>query len=118
MASIRKTKKSIRYACGDIAAELLIASHAIKDFNRSETAGIINDIAGLQVDSLAKCSFDFDKAKSDFENGKLYRVARRKYAAAAFRKLNEEMDKRMQDIVDKMNAAMPQHIKEAVKAKA
>ena len=55
MASIRKTKKSIRYACGDIAAELLIASHAIKDFNRSETAGIINDIAGLQVDSLAKC---------------------------------------------------------------
>ncbi|MDE5594801.1 MAG: hypothetical protein K2I89_04420 [Muribaculaceae bacterium] len=116
MASIRKTKKSIRYVCGDIAAELLIASHAIKDFNRNETVNIINDIASLQCDALAKCSFDFDKAKSDFENGKLYRSARRKYASAAFHKLNDEIGKRMQEIVDKMNAAMPQHIKDAAKA--
>lgn len=116
MASIRKTKKNIRYACGDIAAELLIASHAIKDFNRAETNKIISDIASLQVAALSKCSFDFDKAKSDFENGKAYKDARRKYAAAAFHKLNEEMGKRMQEIVDKMNAAMPQHIKDALKA--
>ena len=34
MASIRKTKKDIRYACGDIAAELLIASHIIKGFDK------------------------------------------------------------------------------------
>ena len=58
----------IRYACGDIAAELLIASYAIKDFNRDETANIINDIASLQVDALSKCNFIFDKSKSDCEN--------------------------------------------------
>ena len=116
MASIRKTKKNIRYACGDIAAELLIASHAIKDFNRAETTKIISDIASLQVDALSKCSFDFDKAKSDFESVKAYNTAKRKYAAAAFHKLNEEIGKRMQAIVDQMNAAMPQHIKDAVKA--
>lgn len=116
MASIRKTKKNIRYACGDIAAELMIASHAIKDFNQEETGKLIGDIAGLQVDALSKCSFSFDKVKADFPNGKDYRLARSKYASAAFHKLNQEMNKRMQDIVDRMNAAMPQHIKDAIKA--
>lgn len=115
MSSIRRTKKDIRYACGDLAAELLIASHAIKDFNRDETPNIINDIASLQVDSLSKCKFAFDKVKSDFEDGKAYRIAKNKYAAAAFRKLKEEMSTRMQEIVGKMNAAMPQHIKDAAK---
>ena len=62
MSSIRRTKKYIRYACGDIAAELLIASHAIKDFNSAVTPDIINDIASLQVDSLSKCKFAFEKA--------------------------------------------------------
>lgn len=116
MASIRKTKKNIRYACGDIAAELLIASHAIKDFNKAETTKIIGEIASMQVDALAKCSFDFDKAKSDFETGKAYRQARSKYASAAFHKLSEEFGKRMQEIVDQMNAAMPQRVRDAVKA--
>ena len=116
MASIRKTKKTIRYACGDIAAELLIASHAINDFDRTKTTDIIQDIAALQVNALSKCSFDFDKTPSDFENGKAYRTARNKYATAAFHKLDEEMKSRMQAIVDKMNAAMPKHIQDAAKA--
>ncbi len=107
MSSIRKTKKGIRYACGDAAAELLIASYAVKDFDRNATSEIICEIAELQVDALAKCSFVFDKVKSDYEDGKAYRTARRKYSSAAFRKLNEEVKTRMQAIVDKMNAAMP-----------
>ena len=116
MSSIRRTKKYIRYACGDIAAELLIASHAIKDFNSAVTPDIITDIASLQVDSLSKCKFAFDKAKSDFEDGKAYRAAKHKYTAAAFNKLKEEMSAKTQKIVHKMNAAMPQHIKDAAKA--
>ena len=118
MSSIRRTKKEIRYACGDIAAELLIAAHAIKGFDRVATNEIIGEIASLQVDALAKCSFDYDKVRSDFENGKEYRKARRQYVAAAFRKLHEEVAGRMQAIVDKMNAAMPEHIKEAAKKQA
>ena len=105
MASIRKTKKDIRYACGDIAAELLIASHIIKGFDKEESNKIINDIASLQIDALSKCSFDYDKTLGDFENGKEDRAARHAYTVAAFRKLNEEMATRMQEIVDKMNAA-------------
>lgn len=115
MASIRKTKKEIRYACGDLASELLIAAHAIKGFDMTETRHIIGDIASLQVDALNKCSFAFDHAKADFENGKAYRQARAKYVAAAFRKLNKDVTEKTQAIVDRMNAAMPQHIKDAAK---
>ena len=116
MSSIRRTKKMIRYACGDIAAELLIASYAIKDFNRDETANIINDIASLQVDALSKCNFIFDKSKSDFENEKSNRETKNKYYSAAFRHLKDEMSTRMQKIVDKMNAAMPQNDNNSAKA--
>lgn len=113
MASIRNTKKEIRYACGDLASELLIASHAIKGFDKSVTRQIIGEIASMQVDALSKCSFAFDRAHSDFENGKAYREAHSKYVAAAFRKLKKEMAEKTQAIVDRMNAAMPQHIKDA-----
>lgn len=106
MASIRKTKKDIRYACGDIAAELLIAAHIVKDFDRQQTNKLINDIAALQIDALSKCSFDFDKVPADFEDGKAYRKAKHVYTAAAFRKLKEEMAASMQKIVDEMNAAV------------
>ena len=104
MASIRKTKKDIRYACGDIVAELLIASYIVKGIDKEETNRIINDIASLQIDALSKCSFDFDKSLGDYENGKEYRAARHAYTAAAFRKLKEDMATRVQEIVNKMNA--------------
>lgn len=115
MASIRKTKKEIRYACGDIASELLIAAHAIKGFDMAEARLIIGEIASMQVDALNKCSFAFDRTRADFENDKAYREARRKYVAAAFHKLNKEVTEKTQAIIDRMNAAMPQHIKDAAK---
>ena len=118
MSSIRRFKKEIRYACGDMAYELMIASHAVKGFDSDKTPEIVGEIASLQVDALSKCSFAFDKSESDFENRKAYKEARHKYTAAAFAKLHEEVASRMQAIVDKMNAAMPQEIKDAAKKKA
>lgn len=115
MASIRKTKKEIRYSCGEVASELLIVSNAINDFDQDKATEIICEIATLQVDSLSKCNFDFDKQPKDFENKKEYRKARRKYTIKAFAKLSENIGKDMQAIIDKMNAAMPQHIKDALK---
>ena len=115
MASIRKTKKGFRYACGELAGELLVASHSIEDFKHEVTPEIIGQIAALQVDALTKCSFAFDKSKKDFADLKAYRKAKKAYSAAAFRKLHEEVANRMQSIVDSMNAAMPQRIREALK---
>lgn len=115
MASIRNTKKEIRYSCGDLASELLIAAYAIKGFDKSVATQSLIEIASMQIDAVGKCSFSFDHSRADFENGHEYRKARGKYVAAAFRKLNKEMLEKTQTIVDGMNAAMPQHIKDAAK---
>ena len=115
MSSIRKTKKQVRYACGDVAAELLIAAHAIKDFNKEDAYKIIEDIASLQIDTLSKCKFAYDKVQADFEDKAAYRKARHQYYKAAFKKLNDEYAKHLQEIVDKMNATMPKSVKEAAK---
>ena len=95
MASIRKVKKSVHYTCGDLAAEILIASHAI------------NDIASLQTDSISKCSFSFDKARKDFENEGAYNKAKAAYYHAAFKKLIDSFNERVVEIVKEMSAALP-----------
>lgn len=107
MASIRKVKKLVRYTCGDLAAETLIASHAIVDFDREKAYKIINDIASLQTDSISKCSFSFDKSRKDFDNEGVYNKAKAKYYRAAFTKLLSSFNDNVVEIVKEMNAALP-----------
>lgn len=107
MASIRKVKKSVHYTCGDLAAEILIASHAINGFDREKAYKIVNDIAALQTDSISKCSFSFDKARKDFENESAYNKAKAAYYRAAFNKLITSFNDRVVEIVKEMNAALP-----------
>ncbi len=107
MASIRKVKKTVHYTCGDLAAEILIASHAINDFDREKAYKIVNDIASLQTDSISKCSFSFDKARKDFDNEAAYNKAKAAYFRAAFNKLITSFNDGVVEIVKEMNAALP-----------
>lgn len=116
MASIRKFKKQVRYACGDMAAETLIASYYINGFSRQDAEKIINDVANLQVDTLGKCKFYFDKVAADFANRSEYRKARRRYFKAAFNKLHDNFRQGMEAVVKEMNGALPTEAKEANRA--
>ena len=107
MANIRKVKKSVHYTCGDLAAEILIASHAINDFDREKAYKIVNDIASLQTDSILKCSFSFDKVRKDFENDAANNKAKTAYYHAAFKKLIDSFNDKVVEIVKEMNAALP-----------
>ena len=107
MANIRKVKKSVHYTCGDLAAEILIASHAINDFDREKAYKIVNDIASIQTDSILKCSFSFDKVRKDFENDAAYNKAKTAYYHAAFKKLIDSFNDKVVEIVKEMNAALP-----------
>ena len=49
MSSIKKFKKQVRYACGDLAAETLVASYYINGFSREDAHRIICDVAALQT---------------------------------------------------------------------
>ena len=117
MANKRQLKKRVRYTCGDLAAELLMASHMLKGFDRQEVAEIIGEIAHLQEGTLRHATFSFDKSHASFENGAEYNKARTAYYRAAYKKLADEFNEKVGAIVKKMNAAMPQAVKDANKAK-
>ncbi len=115
MANKRDLKKQIRYICGDLAAECLIAGEYVDGIDRKSMRAIVCKIATLQQDALQRCSFSFDKVPSDFNNLKEYHVARKAYFKQAYNTLREKFNKHVLDIVKDMNAAVPKEVKEANK---
>lgn len=115
MANKRNLKKSIRQMCGDIATDALLAAVIFrKDVDRNKINEIINDVACLQEESLAKMSFSFDKTPRDFETVAEYRKARRKYFSAAYRKLYMDFITRAEKIVKELNSVVPEEARRTV----
>lgn len=114
MASKRNLKKAIRYACGDLAAECIIARDIINN-NHDEWNAIVLEIAKLQIDSLQNCSFAFDKTRKDL-GSKEFNREHRAYYALALGKLRDNFNKQVEAIVKKMNALLPAEQKEINKA--
>ncbi len=117
MANIRDLKKEVRYVCGDLAAECLMARTFIKGVDRERMEEIVGDIAALQETALSRITFSFDKIPSDFASGREYRAARRAYFKKAYKSFREKFEGHVNDIVREMNAALPQEVKDANKKK-
>ncbi|MDE5657559.1 MAG: hypothetical protein K2J66_00330 [Muribaculaceae bacterium] len=107
MANKRSLKKQIRYICGDIAGETLLAKTLIPGIDKAAMTDVIVKTAELQTTALCRTNISFDKAPKDFENKAQYRAARRKYYRQAFGKLSETFNNQVLAVVKEMNAAMP-----------
>lgn len=107
MANKRSLKKQIRYICGDIAGESLLAKTLIPGVDKDAMAAVIIKAAELQTTALCRTNISFDKAPKDFENQADYRAARTKYYRQAFKKLSESFNNQVMEVVKDMNAAMP-----------
>ena len=112
MANKRSLKKEIRYICGDIAVESMLASDMVKDIDPRKLGEIIEHVANLQINALKNASFAFDKTPSDFENRKAYNAARHAYFKKAYASFHTDFNKELQSIVKSMNALFP-HAKPA-----
>lgn len=112
MSSKRELKKEIRYVCGDIAAECLLASHFVKGTDKKAMNEVIGEVADLQVNALRNVTFAFDKQPHDFGSGNEYSKARRAYFKKAYNSLREKFYAKVQELVRKMNAAIPAEVKE------
>lgn len=117
MANKRQLKKEIRFVCGDLAAEILMARAIYPGFDNDTVVKIINDIARLQESAVSAVSFSFDKTPRDFADGAAYRKALNAYNKKAYAKLAEEFHKGVEAIVKEMNKAMPEEVRQANKAK-
>lgn len=118
MATKRQLKKFVRNTCGALAAEIIMARAAFPQIARKDVHDIIVEIASLQADTIGKVSIAFDKTPRDFENHSLYRKERRTYFNTAYTKLLDAFDAKVGEIVKKMNAALPQEVKDEIKKAA
>lgn len=118
MANKRILKKQIKYACGDLAAECIIAINFVEGIDSEKMQDVVFDIATLQTSTLQRVTFSFDKVATDFESAHEYSVARTKYFKQAYSTLRADFDAKVQEIVKSMNALLPQAQKDANKKAA
>lgn len=111
----RDLKKEIRYICGDLAGECIMMRELMPDVDAETANNLVIEIAGLQVSTLRKVSFSFDKAACDFENAQAYRKAKHAYYASAYKKLAEEFNAGVAAVLKKMNAQLTAEQREANK---
>lgn len=115
MANKRNLKKQIKYICGDLAGECIVAKHFIPGIDEAKMNEVAFEIASLQTTSIMRVSFSFDKVVADYESKKAYNIAKSKYFAEAYKKLISDFNQGVQSIVSKMNHALPAEQKEANK---
>ncbi len=107
MANKRNLKKQIRFICGDIAGECIMAKHLIPNVDKAKLDEIILKVAELQSTALARTNVSFDKTPGEFANGAAYRKAHRTYFAKAFKSLTDGFSAQVEEIVKEMNSALP-----------
>ncbi len=115
MANKRILKKQIKYICGDIAGECIMACKFIHGIDIAKMEDIVFKIAALQETSLVRVTFGYDKVIADFESAHEYKVARSKYFAEAYRTLINDFNNSIAEIVKEMNALLPEEQKAANK---
>lgn len=115
MSSKRNLKKNVRYVCGDLAAECIIARNVVPDIDHKAMDGLVIEVARLQQNALKKISFSYDKTASDFATVAQYNRAKGVYMRKAFKSLKHEFNHEVNKIVKQMNAALPQAYKDAAK---
>jgi hypothetical protein len=118
MANKRNFKKAVKAACGSIAGECVISRNLIPGIDADKMNDIVLNIADLQYTILTNASFSFDKGKRAFADIHEYKVARQKYFHKAFAKLVADFNNGLEEVVNQMNAALPEAQKEANKAAA
>ncbi len=106
MANRRNLKKSIRYACGDIAGECIFAETNAENVDKWDN--IIINVALLQEEAIKRLSVPFDKTPKDFENKKEYRKARRAHFKQVEKALTEYMHTETKKVIEEMNALASQ----------
>lgn len=115
MANKRQLKKFIENSCGAVAAEMILSAAAFPEIDRKAVGEVVNDAMALQAQSLSRINVSFDKSQRDFDNRAQYNKARHEYYAAAYRALLNDFDEQLITIVTKMNAAMPESVRQEFK---
>lgn len=112
MANKRNLKKQIKYACGEVALEIILTRECVADTDIQALNDLIIRTAELQEKSIKNATFSFDRTPVDFDSKAEYHKAARTYFHLAYKRFHEEFNKSIQKIVDDLNKAIPQSQRE------
>ncbi len=115
MANKRELKKFIRNTCGALALDMVLARESFPVIDRKAVHDVVLDVARLQTRSLARVSVEFDRTPAQFESKAAYNKARHAFYNDAYAKLLADFNKSVKEIVAKMNAALPDEVRKAIK---
>ncbi len=118
MPSKRTLKKSIKYACGNVAGECVFANMRLAGLDQDKVEDIVCQVALLQVDTIDKVTTHFDKSLSDFADKKAYRKARTNYYKNYYCELWKGFTDNIEKAVEEMNSMLTPEQKEANKSEA
>lgn len=107
MANKRNLKKQVKYLCGDMASECILAIELAPNVNKEKMEDAIQQIAKLQFSTIGHATFSFDKSPRDFSSAKEYRHARKDYFKKAYSSIIKEFNTKVDDIIKMMNSALP-----------
>ena len=117
MANKRQLKKFIRHNCGMFAAEILLARAEFPEIDRKTVYDIVRALASLQTRTLSRANVAYDHSRRDSDPA-TYRKERSAYSRKAYRRLLDEYYTSLDDILKKMNAALPENVRAMLKEAA
>lgn len=115
MANKRNLKKYIRTSCGAAAVDMILARDAFPQIKRGDVYNIVAQAVALQQGSLSRVGINFDHAPKDFENKAIYNKERAKYFRQAYAKLLADFADGLDELVKKMNEALPEEVRKQIK---
>lgn len=107
MANKRVLKKEIRRICGALAGECVLARLAIPGIDKSKLNELVYQLAELQESAMALIKIDFPGNTKSYPSKQAYAKARKEYFHAAYSKLRDHFNSRIQEIIKEMNATVP-----------
>ena len=117
MANKRNFKKMVRCVCGEIAGQCIYTQNFIDGIDGDKMDDIICDVAMLQVRTIDRVSVSFDRNMKSFSgNAREYRKAREIYFKKCYEGIKKEFMASLNEVVSRMNALIPQEVRDANKA--
>ena len=107
MANKRNLKKAIRYACGDMVGQCIIAESVLQGADIEKWDNVILNIAMLQEEAINRVTVSYDRTRKDFANGREYKKARRNYFKQVEKAINDYMKTEAGKVAAEMNALTP-----------
>lgn len=106
MPSKRSLKKSIRYACGNVAGECIFANLRLEGLDQDKVESLVCQTALLQETTIVKVTAKFDKKVKEYADAKAYRKARREYFKAYYAALRKDFYDSVKHLVEEMNSML------------